>query len=170
MGKVVRIEYFGMDGEGRNVTEAKKDAGRKLEQFVRQAGMPKFLCYRSATIVMWRGKEDWLYGFLRDGDISGWSYHPGGYDECRMAAAHHLAQNECDQDEIITESDVPEFVTDRHDRRELVRYMMWQRAARFAQRVLELESNDVHAWACEHEREFEGIRSDEYVAEPEVAA
>ena len=40
MTKTVRITYYGMEGEGSTLKEAKQDAGRKLEAAIRASSDP----------------------------------------------------------------------------------------------------------------------------------
>lgn len=46
----VTIEYYGVSGTGRNVTEAKRDAGRKIEQALSRSVDVR--CWRGHTLVV----------------------------------------------------------------------------------------------------------------------
>lgn len=158
----ISLEYFGMEGEGATVKEAKLDAGSKIEALVRESGTPTLVgpC-NGHCAIMWRDKYGWAYSLLPDAGkepSSLCAHHEANRDECYDSAASHLAQCYCDCDEVMTVADVPAFVTSRRGRMEQVSYNRWQRAARHAQR-LGLDSNQVHAWACQHETEFTNKKS-----------
>lgn len=61
----------------------------------------------------------------------------------------------------MTVESLPEWITEKVDRREVCGYFEWQRAARYAQ-SLGLNPNAVHAWACDHKHEFRGITTSQY--------
>lgn len=166
MTTTVRLTYFGMDGEGRTMKDAKLDAGSKIESLVREVCTPKTLRVGNTTAIIWRDAWGWGYGFLNDQQGEGdciCSHHSATLEECQRACREHLAQNVLDQDEYTTVESLPEWLTDKTSRREVCTYFEWQRAARYAQ-SLGLNPNAVHAWACEHQHEFRGITTTEYQA------
>ena len=161
MSKTVRITYYGMDGEGRTTKEAKADASAKLEAFVKESSSPKFLSDGGQTLCIWRDRFGWNYAFVRNGKLEGTHFRPGEtFEQVRDDAAMHLAQIVFDPDTLLTIDDVPAYVTRESDRRELVGYSAWQRAARYASDVLHLGDGcgqgSVHGWACDHQGEFLG--------------
>ena len=95
----VQIEYFGMDGVGRNVTEAKRDAGAKIERFISADGRPVFIHYRGSAVMVYLTRYGWEYSIAQLADGA----EPFGRGCCICAtweradavreAKEHLAQN-----------------------------------------------------------------------------
>ena len=50
MAKTIRIEYLGIEGEGRTVAQARQDAARRAERVIRQ--QPVVYAYRGHTLVV----------------------------------------------------------------------------------------------------------------------
>lgn len=66
MSQSVSITYFGMDGIGRTVTEAKRDAGAKIERALNGNYWPVMLSAGEHTYIAYRDPCGWNYG--RPGD------------------------------------------------------------------------------------------------------
>jgi hypothetical protein len=116
MSKKIRIEYFGVEGEGPTVTAAKQDAGRRLEHLVKQTE-------ESPTIIKVGGVAA-LVAFQRHGwgwrliQTTGQALNTGrihvssGYDkrEAELGALKHVLDvawnfpNDVTDEEWITES------------------------------------------------------------------
>ena len=62
----VTVEYFGVNGTGRNVTEAKRDAGRKIEAFVKESSAPKIMQWRGWAILYWRDIDGWCSAIIAE--------------------------------------------------------------------------------------------------------
>ena len=124
----VTVDYFGFTGTGPTVKEAKQDAGRKIQAL--QSG------YWSPKIVEWRG-----YAILITRNLHGWErhfiQHPGealhvgssccGYEseqEAVASARRHVA--DCGWTPADPIDLFPEFLTDEHDRREIITGRKWQ--------------------------------------------
>jgi len=118
MATTIRLEYFGMPGEGPTVKEAKADAGRKIEAaFAEGPGKggyyaPLVLSHRGKLLVASRHPlRGW--GYRLDSDLfekcyQEFSHCSGGFasfSECREAAVRHLA----DLTRIEGETDSPLF-------------------------------------------------------------
>lgn len=146
--QTVRISYYGVDGEGRNVTEAKKDAGRKIEAALAGHYTPELLCHRGFAILVYREPSGWCSRLVADperGVVDGkvWGTNNGSYDEAKRAALSHLA------DLGWTAADglePPSFLTDRRliaDYRTKAEFQLrYQRA-----RALGLKDQDAHSFA-----------------------
>ena len=132
----VQIEYFGMDGVGRNVTEAKRDAGAKIERFISADGRPVFIHYRGSAVMVYLTRYGWEYSIAQLADGA----EPFGRGCCICAtweradavleAKEHLAQN-------IVGDTLTDAVTVAHDlglpfesARELVELTGWHIAFR----------------------------------------
>ncbi len=69
----MRITYHGMDGTGRTLTEARRDAGTKIEQALAGPYDPILLPLPDGTIMVGfrTPAEGWSYWFWRDGRLAG---------------------------------------------------------------------------------------------------
>lgn len=136
--KTVTIEYCGMAGSGRNVTEAKNDAARKLVTLVHdiQSG-PSVVDVYGEKAIVWRHDDGWRYAIVDVGAGYGRNYSMmhsghGSKAETEMAARYHLAQNLW---RLTVEDDwryCTECGLDDERARELVSWAMFQRAYREA--------------------------------------
>lgn len=124
----VTIDYFGMSGTGRNVTEAKRDAGRRIEKAMNGDYTPFILQAGDETIVGHRDPRfEWEYAFVRDGQLSGGSTCIGGRDECERRARRHLGDIATDWRTCLTPADVHPIVLDADDRKDVAQRCQWQR-------------------------------------------
>ena len=96
----VKITYYGMEGEGRTLTEARKNAGRKLEACVTGSHAPIIRTIthagRTFTVFIFRELDRWGYqiiehGKTKDGQSWASANEPTDKDAAR-AAFRHLAQ------------------------------------------------------------------------------
>ena len=62
----VQIEYFGMEGIGKTVTEAKRDAGSKIEKAMQRHYQPMILSWRGNTKLLWATTLGWRSCWLTD--------------------------------------------------------------------------------------------------------
>lgn len=96
MTKHVTVNYCGMEGSGRSVTEAKKDAARKLEQAVSGSYEPILLSCRRYAVLVYRKPLGWDYCTVADETGFRTSLCAGSYDDNKQfimdAARWHLAQ------------------------------------------------------------------------------
>lgn len=95
---VVTINYFGMEGRGKNVTEARRAAGAKISRALTGSYDPKILSSRGTAILVYRHPHyGWLHSTIADetGFRSRLSSGTGTYEdekETTAAALAHLAQ------------------------------------------------------------------------------
>lgn len=124
---IVKIEYFGMDGQGRNVTAAKKDAGAKIQRALSGDYSPILIRAHGEGILIFREpKYGWGYTLIHP-DTQGrlWS-NGSNYDnqkEAERKARSHLAQ-------IIFAHDGPdgsEVIKNKSDLAEHKGWIKWQR-------------------------------------------
>lgn len=92
----VRIDYFGMSGEGKTVTDAKRDAGRKIEAALAGSYTPEILAWRGYAILIYREPAGWCNRLIADperGIVEGriWGTSYGSREEATAAAQAHLA-------------------------------------------------------------------------------
>ena len=126
----VRIEYYGMDGVGRNVTEAKRDAGAKIENALSGDYSPIIVRANGEAVLIFREpRYGWGYALLHP-DTHGLLRSNGSTyderDEAERKARSHLAQ-------IVFSYDGPdgsEVIEDKHDLEEHKRWVAWQRLYR----------------------------------------
>jgi hypothetical protein len=103
----VRVTYYGVDGEGRNVTEAKRDAGTKIEAAMTGSYSPTVLQSRGTAIVLWRDPWGWQSCFLsHKGEFREHKYGLNGcshkdYYEAYASALMSLAQDTWDGSEMV---------------------------------------------------------------------
>ena len=97
MTQTARITYFGMEGEGRNLTEAKRDAGRKVEQALEGSYTPELIGDISkgyAMLLVRQPKLGWESILLypgKEGALYGSSGSDTTKEECERRARAHLA-------------------------------------------------------------------------------
>lgn len=128
MAQQVHITYYGMDGIGRTVTEAKKDAGAKIERLVKELTGPTMGVIHGVPCCLWRDRGGWSYQILSpDSDhsfVKRWG--SGRYETAAEAEAsmrYSLAQDHClDQDWEQWRDELPS----RELRHDLERYRRWQ--------------------------------------------
>jgi hypothetical protein len=157
----VTVEYYGVEGTGKNVTEAKRDAGEKIKQALDGHYTPTVLVHKGYAILVYRSP---FYGWasriivdaetgvsvVREGDV-----HGGSGRECRKTAIadayRHLAQlgwKHGDSDEP------PEFLTDRADRTSFKEWVEFQVRYRVAI-DRGMGSNDAHSYALRNPQRAE---------------
>ena len=123
--KTVRIEYYGMEGSGRNVTEAKKDASQKLTAAIRGSYEPLLLTLGDHQQLIWRHpRQGWTKTIITDGSNGCATLGYGDRLECENHARLHMAQNHWD---FTNDRECLEFIHDAHDKREFERWVEWQR-------------------------------------------
>jgi hypothetical protein len=132
----VRIDYFGMEGEGPTVTEAKKDAGRRIEAALRDTYTPEIVQLGQwAALVSRDARTGWGYalitnddGSLRTGAVYGSVAFGRTKAEALKDAKRHIAQL-CILD--MDDETVLAFV-DKDDHNQIRGYIEWQRKCRQA--------------------------------------
>lgn len=104
----VTIEYFGMPGSGATVTEAKRDAGRKIEEALDGDYSPIVAQWRDHAVLAFRHpRYGWGYRFLGDSSVQAVSQCCSGFtdkEECLRAMLIHIADN------AMLVSDAPESI------------------------------------------------------------
>lgn len=142
----VRITYYGMDGEGRNVTEAKRDAGAKIENALTGNYTPQLIRgSTSEAVLIFREPSGWYYSPIH-ADSTGRVCTIGSYDtqkEAERKARQHLAQNIFTLDGL----DGSEVILDKADKREHATWIEYQRLYK-AWRDTGLADQQAHEKAC----------------------
>ena len=128
----VTIRYAGVEGTGKNITEAKQDAVRNIESALSGDYTPYFLRLGMHQALIWREPETgWVYRVI--GDASGFLYSvatAGDFKSALAYAKYHIAQNAwngANDEECLT------FVGNigTKERTSLSSWILWQR--RYAQ-------------------------------------
>ena len=143
MAKTIHLTYYGMDGAGATVREAKEAAGRKLTAAMDGFYTPAEAMVHGIRVLVWRAPGGWSYRLPE-------SFGSGFYDsqaEALGRGCNHAAQN-------AWTIDVPDdggFVAavpnlTEPARRDLVSYFAWQRSYR-ALRGSGLSDAEAHAKA-----------------------
>lgn len=143
----VRITYYGMEGEGKNLTEAKRDAGRKIEAAFSGNYTPEILSHRGYAILLAREPSGWGARIIvdpdgiRDGRV--WISGQETYEDAKRGALTHLAQLGWQDADGKTP---PDFLKDR---RAIADFVSW---AEFQLRYIEgrnrgIPESDLHDYA-----------------------
>jgi len=69
MSTKVKVEYYGVEGEGRNVTAAKQDAGHKIQKMLGGSYAPMYITSDKQTAVVFRDpRNGWGYFLIHTDD------------------------------------------------------------------------------------------------------
>ena len=122
MATKITLTYHGMDGEGPTVKEAKLDASRKIEKYLKDTEHgPHTFTTEGYVVLVYRMHNSWasrIFGPLLSGcECSGQS----SKEEATRRAKYHLAQTISSIDNVRTDLCHPD------DKNELTRYFDWQR-------------------------------------------
>ena len=95
--KTIRITYYGMDGEGSTVTDAKRDAGKKIEEALSRIGRVEMVTMQGLSAILYGDKNGYSYKILfpddpENGRIWGCSSFGNDKDEAMDHLRNHLAQ------------------------------------------------------------------------------
>jgi len=143
-----------MEASGRNVTEAKKEAARKLQSAMHGSYTPTILAYRGYAILIYREPQyEWHTRLIADperGIVEGPVYgsQEGDRETAEIQARRHLAQLGWQHEDRF---EVPTILAP-HDRAGLSSFRFWvgfQLAYRVA-RGNGLPDCEAHEWACDH--------------------
>ncbi len=163
----VTITYYGVEATGRNVTEAKKEAGKKIEHAMSGSYCPELLQSRGVGILFYRTPDGWHHSYVTDesGKVrTAPLSHGSGQDrdDARATAIMSLAQSTWDGKEQYPPClmEIPAYRTRKGDigLRLLAEFDSWrgfQLAYRHAKATMtEGNIDSWHRWACDHSREF----------------
>jgi hypothetical protein len=130
----VTVTYYGVEGTGRTVTEAKQDAGRKIEHSLSGSYTPRIIGNPAevAVLIYREALTGWVYrliGPVIQPDLTSDSCTPiYGYnatptrEACERDARRHLAQIQWGSIGRASAN----TITDPSDRAEHERWMDWQ--------------------------------------------
>jgi hypothetical protein len=93
MSKTIRITYYGMDGEGPTVREAKANAGNKLERLVRdiESG-PQIYSFGDRLAIIARTRYSWGYRLVENNKpMGGGTYGFENFADAQRSALSHMA-------------------------------------------------------------------------------
>lgn len=144
----IKIDYFGVPGEGRTVKEAKQDAGRKIEQIVQNLS-PRIYSHRGHSVVIYRTTEGEAYDLIHP-DSEGCRHSTSFGGDVEESAIAHLLQITRQAGEF----DIPDWVPNEMHPRLTSDWKSndaFQRAYRAAEGAGEANP---HQWACENMGKF----------------
>jgi hypothetical protein len=153
MSTKITLEYFGFEGSGATVKEAKQDAGRKIEALHSGSWTPVLVTWRGHTALLTRDTHGWTKRFLQhDGDplkIGQGSEHFGSgsnFTDALHSTQRHIVQLGWQFGDPI---DIfPDWFTDEAGRKEAISYRQWQ--LRYKQNKADgLSDNEAHQKATE---------------------
>jgi len=119
--KTIKVEYCGMEGQGATVREAKQDAQRKAEQFIKDSeNGPYVLQTDGHAIIVYRHFHAWAYRIIgpKFGNCESLCHY--NKEHVIRRAKYHLAQA------LSSVGDVRTDVCDAKDQGELIDYFKWQ--------------------------------------------
>ena len=158
----VTIEYFGMDGQGRTVTEAKRNAGEKIERALKGSYQPRVIHRKNCAALLYREPSGWHYslltktdGTVRDDLPCGTFY--GSLDDAEQAALFHVTQNAWDGEEGEALDSLLEGMNKRNVS-EMVTWARWQLRWRHAV-ANGLTRDQAWDWASAHTNHAEAMAS-----------
>jgi hypothetical protein len=145
----VTVDYYGVEGTGRNLTEAKRDAGEKIRKALDGYYSPTVLAHRGWAILVYREPAGWCWRIILDAKdgIRAGKVYASANDETESdairSASRHLAQLGW---EASDGTEPPAFLRDRADRREFEVWAEFQLRFRKA-KAAGMSDNDAHHWA-----------------------
>jgi hypothetical protein len=144
----VRVTYYGMDGEGATMKEAKADAASKLEKIVSDTDWtPRFYIDGSQRVLIYRELDGWHYSIVHT-DTDNLCLQSACADkrDAIRRALRHLAQITWTPDRGLT---VPDYVTEKADRADVKSdYKFQLRYRAFAGAHPDWTSCQIHDAAC----------------------
>lgn len=154
---MITLDYYGMEGTGRTLTEAKKEAGAKIKAALTGRYSPEVLTLNGQAYLIWREPNGWHSRSLTDsqGIRAGEVYGSSGesdYAECVKGAWLQLGMNAWHgpEDNAIVLDAMP----DKRIRGELQSWIGFQLAYRHKRAMGDTPDNELHRWACDHASEF----------------
>ena len=153
----VTINYCGMEGTGRNVTDAKQDAARKIMAALSGSYNPAVLECRGWTILLWRTPDAWYSRIIQQKgepvtNSPSTNWEGDDREEAIRSARAHLAQLAWRHADGLavprTDEDV-EIALDQRQRGEFLSWAGFQLAYRAA-RERGMSDTEAHQWACHH--------------------
>ena len=147
----VTLEYYGVSGTGKNLTEAKRDAGAKIERALKNRS-PRLYRYRGAMLIVWTEPEGDCYRIVwpdtRDGSVDhGCTMTRDNGDACGLKHLIDIMRTE-------GEYEMPDWVPARIARDHGARWLAdWRSNDEFQRRYREAQARgmtdgDCHAYAC----------------------
>ncbi|MFI5294363.1 MAG: hypothetical protein ACHQ0Y_04990 [Thermodesulfovibrionales bacterium] len=122
--KTISMEYYGFTGKGRTVKEAKSEASRQMQSFIKDAeGGPTIVMVDTIAVVFSRIKHSWQYQLI-GGEFTPQCAH-SGYEskkEAERRARMHVVQSVC----IIPGNPRLDLITDEEDKKDHLRWFDWQ--------------------------------------------
>jgi hypothetical protein len=151
-----------LTGWGETVSEAKADLTKRVDQALEGSYDPFLVVFGEYTILAWREPENWCYKIMRGSDIKDGIHQIGmgccggseSRDEFLQQAAYHVIN--VSSVDYHKDEEIPEFLTDRSKRQDILHCCRFQRAYRYAkENVPEGRDNDSkwHEWACWNARD-----------------
>ncbi len=151
MTKQVRVNFHGVEGTGRTLTEAREDAGKTIKARMTGTYTPEIIAHKGYTLLLWRDLYGWNFSILTDHETgklrSGFIYGCSGsqtFEDARNAGAAHLAR--CAW-EYGDGSDAPDILTTKEGRQQFTDWALWQ--ARYKTfRAQGCDDSTAHRKAC----------------------
>ena len=152
MSNRITIEYFGVSGTGRTVTEAKRDAGVKLERMAKS--YPSVYAYRGASVFIVANSDCWSIRHTwpdSEGQVCSSSSCGGSKDDAIAYGVHNLLT----ATRHIGEYEVPAWAKHLIDVADTIKGWRGNDAFQLAyKQAVKNNEADPHTWACQHSDQF----------------
>lgn len=130
----ITMTYYGVEGRGRNITEAKRDAGSKIEKAIEGTYEPLILRFHDLVGICSRHPlHGWDYTIVypdsqmdKQGHIR--SCFAGSYDtraEAEQGLRRHIAQNVFNPRDPNSAQETASFILDERDRKDHLSWCEW---------------------------------------------
>src|SRR5229473_3349469 len=158
MSTKITLEYFGFQGQGATVKEAKQDAGRKIEALHAGTFQPQLREWRGEAVLVYRTLTGWEYTFIQHQGgalrTHGTAMGDGEFFNTLRSAERHLVGVAWNVGDPLT--DFPEWFHNEEDRKDLISSREWQIAYRKFKDEGH-EDNEAHRLATESRYSRQGL-------------
>ncbi len=152
-----------LNGIGKTITEAKANLNGKVDAALEGSYHPALVNFGQWSALVYRDPHGWNYKILQRPDMVADGIIDVRFGSCgftslgqaTQAAAAHVLDLDSRED-FHVDSDIPTWLTDPSDRRDLLYKGRFQRAYAWAKANMpEIADNDhlLHAWACDNDRD-----------------
>lgn len=147
---MITLDYYGVKGEGRTITDAKKNAGEKIRDMLAGRYDPTILTYRGQSVVVFRTPAGWDSRTIHHtGDGYGQEKvlangHYKDEKEAIRKAKSHLAQQTWKHEDG---KKVPEFIKEVGEIDDYLRWIEFQMRYKAA-RDKGLSDHEAHMYGC----------------------
>ena len=129
----VQIEYFGVRASGKNLTEARRNAGEIIEKELKEDYSPRYMVVADYVLFLYREPlYGWTYQIISKSENKPLARFSSGLgfddtlEECEKHARHHLAQYLLNPKDRTSLTKCLAVLKDTRDLKEFPGYAEWQ--------------------------------------------